>query len=116
MSSRRRGAQPGNNNALKHGFYSREFRSVELEDLDVIESTLQDEIAGCRVAGRRIMELSGNLDDDPMKAVAALNSYGAMCQRIARLLQVHATLTGGSNSTMAAISQALDDVWKEFKS
>jgi hypothetical protein len=114
MTSRTRGAQPGNNNALKHGFYSREFRNVELHDLDVIECSLENEIAGLRVAGRRIFELTKDIDD-PMKAVSILNIFGANCQRVARLLQVHATLSGGSNDVMSAISQALDDAWKEMK-
>ena len=114
MGSRSRGAQPGNNNALKHGFYSREFRNVELQDLDVIECSLENEIAGLRVAGRRMMQLVESFDD-PMKSVSALNMFGANCQRVARLLQVHATLSGGSNEVMAAISTALDDAWKELK-
>ena len=34
--SRKRGAQPGNTNALKHGFYARAYRSGELNDLDAM--------------------------------------------------------------------------------
>jgi hypothetical protein len=93
MSPRRRGAQPGNHNALKHGFYSRSFRNIEIQDLDVIACSLENEIAGLRVAGRRIFELANDIDD-PMKAVATLNMFGSNCQRVARLLQVHATLSG----------------------
>jgi len=114
MTSRQRGAQPGNNNALKHGFYSREFRSVEMQDLEVIECSLENEIAGLRVAGRRMMELTKDIEE-PMKAVSTLNMFGANCQRVARLLQVHATLSGGSNDVMSAISAALDEAWKELK-
>jgi hypothetical protein len=45
-----RGGQPGNTNALKHGFYSRRFRDIEFSDLDVITvADLQNEIAMMRV-------------------------------------------------------------------
>ena len=112
---RRRGAQPGNTNALKHGFYSRQFRNLELTDLDSLEATLSDEVAGCRVAARRIMELSDGISDDPVLAISALNMYGAMCQRVARLMQVHSVLSGNSNDTLAVISQALREIHKELK-
>lgn len=47
---RNRGGQPGNTNALKHGFYSRRFRDIEFSDLDVITvADLQNEIAMMRV-------------------------------------------------------------------
>jgi hypothetical protein len=35
-SKRPRGAQPGNSNAVKHGFYSRKFHPQELNDLDLL--------------------------------------------------------------------------------
>ena len=45
-AKRNRGAQPGNVNALKHGFYSQQFRNGELADLDSFEDTnLQDNTA-----------------------------------------------------------------------
>ena len=51
------GGQPGNVNALKHGFYSSRFNKRELEDLDnTSPSGLQDEIALLRTFARRLVE------------------------------------------------------------
>jgi len=48
--SKRRGGQPGNVNAVKHGFYSRRFRELEAEDLDAaLQNGLGDEIDMMRV-------------------------------------------------------------------
>ncbi|MEJ2264772.1 MAG: hypothetical protein P8X95_15115 [Anaerolineales bacterium] len=54
---RPRGGQKGNQNALKHGFYSRQLRPSELRDLQEVESTsLKEEIDMQRVVARRLME------------------------------------------------------------
>ncbi len=56
---RRRGAPIGNTNALKHGFYSRSFRDIDLHDLEKVHfSGLQDEITMLRVYIRRVTEMS----------------------------------------------------------
>lgn len=56
---RRRGGQPGNINALKHGFYTRRFTQT---DLAGVESTdyhgLMEEIAIIRLYARRLIELA----------------------------------------------------------
>jgi len=58
-SSRTRGAQPRNLNALKHGFYSRQFQSGEITDLETcLASGLQDEISMLRVITRRVFSLA----------------------------------------------------------
>jgi hypothetical protein len=53
-----RGAQPGNQNALTHGFYSRKFKPAELNDLDTIEDTsgVEDEIKLLRIFMRRVSD------------------------------------------------------------
>ena len=54
-----RGAQPGNANALKSGFYSRTFSEAELVEigrLAVAELGLDEEIAMLRVLMRRVLE------------------------------------------------------------
>ena len=45
-TSRAHGGQPGNSNALKHGFYA---RSIDLSDLDAVRANLVDEITAARV-------------------------------------------------------------------
>lgn len=52
------GAQPGNFNTLKHGFYSRRFQAAEVADLDLLTAQVGDvdqEITMLRVAMRRVM-------------------------------------------------------------
>jgi hypothetical protein len=45
MPKRSRGAQPGNTNALKHGFYSKRFSQLELTDLETaLGDGLGDEV------------------------------------------------------------------------
>ena len=112
---RKPGAQPGNLSALRHGFYSRRFRDVEPEDLEVINAQLTSEIAGLRVAARRVLQLSETLENqDPMRAIHALSFFGLLCTRIASITRTHAQLTGNSNETNSAISLALQCVIKEF--
>jgi hypothetical protein len=58
-SGRRPGGQPGNRNALKHGFYSKLFKPGELDDLNaVLADGLTDEIAMLRVVVRRLFALA----------------------------------------------------------
>jgi hypothetical protein len=111
---RKRGAQPGNTNALKHGFYSRAFRSVDVLDLDSLELKLEDEIAAARVAGRRMLELSEEMTE-PMQSIRALAVFSTHLVHIASLIRTHAILTGNSNTTSEAITSAIQAVAREFK-
>lgn len=111
----KRGAPPGNQNALKHGFYSRRFRDVEPEDLEVLSATLESEIAGLRVAARRIFEYSEQVEEaDPMSAIHALNCFGATCTRIAQITRVLAFQAGQVDESQAAINIALATVAEEI--
>ena len=111
---RKRGGQPGNTNALKHGFYSRAFRSVDIDDLDTLELKLEDEIAAARVAGRRMLELSDEMTE-PMQSIRALAAFSTHLIHIASLMRTHGILTGGSNTTSEAITNAIQTVAREFK-
>ena len=54
QTTRKRGAQPGNTNALKHGFYTKNFSLAERRGLEATqEIVLADEIALLRVLIRR---------------------------------------------------------------
>ena len=51
VTARKRGGQPGNSNAWKHGFYSRSFTKLEAKDLKVVTSLdLTNEIIMLRVS------------------------------------------------------------------
>ena len=112
---RHRGAQPGNNNALKHGFYARRFRDLEDIDLDVLAATLESEIMGLRVVNRRILELSDDFPENPWFAVQTLSLFGNKCVQIATLARTNLMLTGGKSDATATISLALEAAIKELK-
>jgi len=69
---RSRGVQSGNLNArssscaLKHGFYSRQFKKTDLADLEACQFVgLNDEIAVLRVYLRRLTELGKDINTFP---------------------------------------------------
>ena len=110
---RPRGSQPGNTNALKHGFYSRQFRQVDLEDLDVINATLENEIAAMRVTIRRMLELTEGIPD-PIDAIHALALTGNQIAKIAGLLRTQHLLAGGHDESFSAAMSAIAQVLSEF--
>jgi hypothetical protein len=71
---RRRDAPPGNLNAIKHGFYSRGFRTMDIKDLDaMLENGLESEISMLRVSTRRLLELTQeNTDVDTGGKITAI--------------------------------------------
>ena len=114
MSTRRsRGAQPGNTNALKHGFYSRTFRRIESGDLtDLADLDLSNEINLLRVYIRRLAE------DEPenMKdKIAQLNALSLAADRIATIAYRRNIIAGSQDTQVsAAFDNALDQVIKEL--
>lgn len=115
-AKRRRGAQPGNVNALKHGFYATLFRPAEMSDLEtMLESGLAGEVAMLRVMTRRVLALAGGVDDLD-EAVGLLRALGVACARLASLLKAEKALAGeGESLARAAISQALTEVVEELR-
>ena len=106
------GPPKGSRNALKHGFYSRQFESIEIADLQVVTASLEDEIAGLRVAGRRMLEHTSQIEN-PTAAVQALNHYGNQMMRVARMLQIKSQLANTKSDVAATIFQAITEVLKE---
>lgn len=114
MKKRRRGAQPGNLNALKNGFYSRQLQSGELSDLEKVRGgNLQDEIDMLRVVMRRTLELSQEYET-PQVMMKTLGALGLASIRIFRLMEAQKSLVEGSKDVARAISQALDEVMEEM--
>jgi hypothetical protein len=113
------GAPPGNLNALKHGFYSRAFKTLELGDLDAaLGQGLADEIAMLRVATRRLFQ-TFQLDRleslDPEQAVNLLSALGLASIRLGSLMRVQTLLSGSSDPVSSALAEALAEVQKELK-
>ena len=89
---RKKGAQPGNLNALKHGFYSRQFQERELMDLEEIDAEgLENEIAMLRVMMRRLMERINHCEDlEQLNAV--VGTLGMASSRLASMLRTESFL------------------------
>ena len=86
---RKRGAQPGNQNALRHGFFSHSFTDAEMDRLDQdIEGEFTDEIALARTNAARLAELLKDYKimslDDVVSASNALNNYLDRIQSLSR--------------------------------
>lgn len=103
---RKKGAQPGNLNALKHGFYSRQFQERELMDLEAIDAEgLENEIAMLRVMMRRLMERINNCEDlEQLNAV--VGTLGMASSRLASMLRTESFL-GKKQGMDEEISQGL---------
>lgn len=115
MTTRKRGGQPGNDNAVKHGFYGRFFTDLEAADLGaVVSMDLEGEISMLRVALRRVFDQVQQASDID-SACFALSTLGTASTRLAGLIKVQRMLQGaGSVDVAAALSTALGEVIKEF--
>jgi hypothetical protein len=116
-STRKRGGQPGNANALRHGFYCRKFRKIELEDLDQLAQGLEAEIAALRVYARRMVEAAAEkadeMDLDDQRAI--VTGLGTAFIRIASLMRTHAMLTDGSSPLERTLATALAAIQEEVR-
>jgi hypothetical protein len=112
--TRKRGGQPRNKNALKHGFYSLQFKEGEITDLEeYLRTGLQDEIAMMRVVTRRVMDLA-NEQNDLGGMINTLSALGLAATRLAGLLRVQKLLGGDDGEVTRAVNEALNDVLKEW--
>jgi hypothetical protein len=86
---RKPGAQPGNGNALRHGFYAKSFTEAEMRRLDKdIEGEFIDEIALARTNASRLAELLKDYKNmslaDIVSVSNALNNYLDRIQSLSR--------------------------------
>ncbi len=112
-NKRRRGAQPGNLNAFRHGFYSNLFKPLNAEDLEGIFSTsLEEEIAMLRVATQWTFNLANQVDDIDL-AIKALGALGLASIRTSRLLKSQKEL-GDGDKALSVVSNAINEILKEW--
>ena len=107
------GAQPGNRNALKHGFYADKYSPDEIRKLKKPRD-LSSEIDLARLLADRIFTRltekglapgqSGSIDEDTLHAANTLN---AILTNIASLARSHQIVTGRYLPTETAILDAL---------
>ncbi len=114
---RRRGGQPGNLNAMKHGFYARSFRKFEIDDLHAISGTdLSGEINALRIATRRLIELSSD-NYDTETGIKLLSTLSLALVRLSNLLRSQARINAGQesenfNAIGEGLSQSKKEQWK----
>jgi len=120
-SKRKPGAQPGNKNALRHGFYAQRFTVAESGRLDKQDpSDVIAEIALLRVCLDRLTEQldfeannhtdkEGNhiRDDHYLKQ---LNTLGLMTQSLSTLTRTHYLIRGRSGDVSDSILRALEEL------
>jgi uncharacterized protein YjcR len=115
-TERKRGAPNGNWNAFKHGFYSKRFKPLEIQDLDTaLGDGLEDEIALLRVIIRRVFEYA---DDDDKQTLdqwsRTLNTLGAASTRLAALIRTQQVVSGGGSSVLDLLSEAIGGISHEL--
>ncbi len=113
-TKRKRGAQPGNLNALKHGFYSKRCIPIDAQDRESLLSTsLDDEIKMLRTATSRIFQLATQIEDID-QAIKALGALGLASIRTSRLLKTQKEL-GNGDQALSVISAAINEVLQEWE-
>jgi len=117
--SKKRGAQPGNTNALKHGFYSRFFTDGECTDLSEISPDLVGEIAMLRVLNLRVFARLSNMETVPKeydhdKYLDFASLLSSVSVRLSTLLRANQFLTGHSLSSGEELKLALEDAIREM--
>jgi hypothetical protein len=117
------GGQPGNKNAMRHGFYSKRFTDEQQKRLDGQPATdVQAEINLLRVC---IDQLYDQLDLFPVyfknkdggqseirddHYLKQLNTLSVMTQSLATLARTHHLIHGKSGNVIDAIQQALEEL------
>ncbi|MDW7755986.1 MAG: hypothetical protein SCH68_12565 [Brevefilum sp.] len=113
---RKRGAQPGNTNAYKHGFYTKNFSLAERRGLQAANGVvLGDEIALLRVLIRRFAEqIQASQGIAPSESAQHLAVVSEAMLRLASLLRTDHMLGGAQSSTfIKQLSLVLEEITDE---
>lgn len=110
MRTRKRGGQPGNLNALKSGFYSKQFQMGEILDLEEA-GDLQEEIGMMRVVTRRLLKLARGCKDLG-ELINVLGALGLASTRVAGLMKTQKFIGGSVFDD--ELKQAIDEVTKDW--
>ena len=109
----KRGGQPGNLNALKHGFYSKQFQKRELTDLEDA-GDLDEEIGMMRVVTRRLLEMARGCTD-MNELIGVLNTLGLASTRVAGLMKAQKFLGGDKDKFDELIKQVTNEVTRDWQ-
>jgi hypothetical protein len=111
-NKRKQGAQPGNLNAFKHGFYSKLFEPLDREDIEnLLSMDLEEEIVMLRKATQHTFGLAYQVDDID-QAIKVLGALGLASIRTYRLLKSQKEI-GNGDQALAEIRDAIKEVLKE---
>ena len=113
---RKRGGQPGNTNAFKHGFYTKNFSLAERRGLQAANGVvLGDEIALLRVLIRRFAEqIQSSQGIAPSESAQYLSEVSEAMLRLASLLRTDHMLGGSqSSSFVKQLSLVLQEITDE---
>ncbi len=114
-SPRRRGAPPGNLNALKHGFYTRRIKKRHLDGVESTDSIgLIEEIALIRVFTRRLIE-SIHPDSETYELADILRSLCLASSTITRVVKTQFLITNSDSNLDDEIAEAIRQVNAEFR-
>jgi len=114
---RKRGGQPGNTNAFKHGFYSKNFSLAERRGLQSANGVvLGDEIALLRVLIRRFADqVQSTQGVAPSESAQYLAVVSEAMLRLASLLRTDHVLGGSQSSTFVKqLSLVLEEITDEI--
>jgi len=108
---RRRGAPPGNHNAVKHGFYSSEFKAADLSALAKCDFIgLEEEISLLRLFIRQVLSRSAEIEDFS-QLLEALRVVSLASSSLARLVKTNIFVASSSSGEASqAIKQALEQI------
>ena len=109
---RKRGGQPGNLNALKHGFYSKHFQKAEMQDLEEARD-LQEEIAMMRVVTKRLLRMARGCKEMG-ELINVEGALGLASTRVAGLMKIQKYLGGNQDSFDEMMEKVIDDVTRDW--
>src|SRR4030043_1867216 len=109
-TKRSRGGQPGNLNALKHGFYTRRFTHTDLAGVESTDfNSLMEEIAIIRLYARRLIELD-NQSTDISQVTNILRILCLASLPITRLVKTSQFLQVNGNTSASDLHKALEEI------
>jgi uncharacterized protein Yka (UPF0111/DUF47 family) len=110
---RKPGAQPGNLNAFKHGYYSKIFTPLDREDIEkLLAMNLEDEILKLRYAAQQTFNLSREIEDVD-QAVKVLGALGLAAIRTSRLLKSQKELGNGDQS-YSVVRNVINEILRDW--
>ena len=115
-AKRKRGGQPGNTNAFKHGFYTKNFSPAERRGVEAAKVVvLGDEIALLRVLIRRFADqLQASHGLALTESAQHLAVISEAMLRLASLLRTDHMLGGAQSSTLIEqLSLSLEEIFDE---